>query len=110
VSVVRRQQLPRVVWHAAFNRRSTRITALSVEDLTAGAKATVSCRGKGCTLRKRTVSSAPGAKRLVLSGLLRDAKLRPGAVVTVRVAAPNIRELFVRLEIRRGKVPKATTA
>jgi hypothetical protein len=31
-------------------------------------------------------------------------------VVTVRVAAPNIRELIVRLEIRRGKAPKATTA
>jgi hypothetical protein len=102
--------LPRVAWRAVANKRFTRITALSVEDLPAVSKATVSCRGKGCTLRKKVVSSKPGAKRLDLKGLLRKSKLRPGAVVTVRVAAPSARELVLRLKIQRGKAPKATTA
>lgn len=70
--------LPRVVWRAVANKRFTRITALSVEDLTAAAKATVSCKGKGCKLRKKVVPSKPGAKRLDLSRLLRKGESAPG--------------------------------
>jgi hypothetical protein len=90
-------------------KRFTRVTALSVEDLTATAKVTVSCNGKGCPKSTRRVSSRPGAKRLVLTSLLRRAKLRPGAVVRVQVAQSGTPTVTTALKIQRGKAPRATT-
>jgi len=102
--------LRRIAWRAVANKRFTRITELTVSDLTAAAKATVSCKGKGCPKRARTVSSRGGAKRLSLTSLLRKAKLRPGAIVNVRVAQRGTRTVTLQLKIQRDKAPKATTA
>jgi hypothetical protein len=98
------QSKARLTYRAKAGKRFTRITKLAVDGLSAGAKVTVSCAGKGCTLRSKTVTAA-GAS-VVLSKLVRKAKLRPGAVLTVTVPG----QPTTKLTIRRGKAPRLQVA
>jgi hypothetical protein len=94
------QSQARVTYRAKAGKRFTRITKLAVDGLSAGAKVTVSCAGKGCTLRSKTLTAS--GPRLALTKLVRRAKLRPGTVVKVTVAGQQT----TKLTVRRGKAPK----
>ena len=81
-------------------------TRLQVVDLPAGATVDIRCRGRGCPYAKRTRTFASARKRLnLLRALkLRDARLRPKAVLQVRLLAPGHVGKVVRFRIR--KAPK----
>jgi hypothetical protein len=81
--------------HAAF----TRVQALLVTSMPAAAKVKVECTGRGCPFRARTASSrrckgkrckkTKGITSRDLTSLLRGAKLKPGARLTVAILQTN---------------------
>jgi hypothetical protein len=83
-------------------------TRLQVVDLPAGATVDIRCRGRGCPYAKRTRAFASARKRLnLLKALrLRDARLRPKAVLQVRILLPGHVGKVVRFKVRKApKVP-----
>lgn len=72
----------------------TVFTTLKLTSLPAGAKVAVTCKGGGCP---KTVKS--------LSALL-GRKLRPGALVTIRISASGAAPRTIRVTVRRGAAPK----
>ena len=87
-----------------------KFTTLDILNVPAKAKITVTCRGKGCK-RKRFVKNVRRAtKRVKLAkSMRRNRKLRPGAVVEVRVTAPNRIGKVFRFKIRSFKAPSRKT-
>jgi hypothetical protein len=104
---------------ADFARLATRITAelraarvtvfaaLRLRDAVAGSTVRITCRGRGCPrgLPSQTRVTRTQAQRSIL-GRLAGARLRPGAVVEVRVTAPETIGRVARWRIRAGKAPK----
>jgi Ca2+-binding RTX toxin-like protein len=62
----------------------TRVTSLSISGLTKGAKVTVTCTGKGCPFKTKTVKAT--GTSVSLKGAFKKARLRAGAKVTVKAA------------------------
>jgi hypothetical protein len=87
--------------------RWTLITRLRVKDAPAGAKLQVRCRGKGCPFKRKSVKLKKGAANL--TRLFKGRKLRPGAVIQVRVTAPGTIGKIQRITVRRRKDPKRIT-
>ena len=65
----------------------------------------VRCKGKGCPPRMRSVRVRRGRATITA---LRGRKLRVGAVVEVRVTAPQMVGKVKRYTIRRGRLPSAS--
>jgi hypothetical protein len=93
----------------SFARKGTqtRATALKAAGLPAGSTITVSCSGRGCAL-KRTVLKGKSGTVDVLKALRKKVTLRPGNVLTVRVAAPGGETRTSKWLARKGKAPKLT--
>jgi hypothetical protein len=89
-------------------RTSTKLTNLRVTDAPPGAAVDVSCTGKrkGCPKPKRFTTGAKGS--VSLTKMFRK-RLRPGAVVTVMVTAPNTVGRVKQLTIRRNAAPRTKT-
>jgi hypothetical protein len=89
-------------------RKSTKLTNLRVTDAPPGANVDVTCTGKrkGCPKPKRFTTNAKGS--VSLTKLFRK-RLRPGAVVTVAVTAPNTVGRVRQLTIRRNAAPRSKT-
>ena len=84
--------------------RATRVRSLVVTRLPAGAKVTVSCRGKGCSFKRRTFRARQG--KVSLTKVLRKARLRKGARLTLAVSAPGYTKQTVRFTARSPKAPR----
>ena len=89
-------------------RKSTKLTNLRVTDAPPGANVDVTCTGKrkGCPKPKRFTTNAKGS--VSLTKVFRK-RLRPGAVVTVAVTAPNKVGRVRQLTIRRNAAPRSKT-
>jgi hypothetical protein len=88
-------------------RRFVTFTRLRLAPLPAGATVEVRCRGKGCPYKKRSRRFDRRAARRDLLGRfdLGDARLKPGAVLQVRILLPGHVGKVVRFKVR--KPPKA---
>jgi hypothetical protein len=64
---------------------------------------TIACSGKACPFRAKTLTGAT-----VAAGRLFKRALKPGAVIEVRITAPNAIGSVTRYKIRRGKQPSRT--
>jgi hypothetical protein len=83
----------------------TRFTALNVRDLPPGSRVDVTCRGKGCPYTSKRYTPRRNG-RVDLAKDFRRARLRSGAVVTVRATAPNGAIKLMRFTMRAGnKLP-----
>ena len=67
----------------------------------------VRCRGRGCAFRTRAVH--PRGTRARLRPLFRGRGLRPGALVEIRVLAPDKIGKVLRYTMRRSKLPRSAT-
>jgi putative metal-binding protein len=87
---------------------STRVDSLRVSDAPAGASASVECSGKrkGCPKDRAFTTSAKGS--VSMTKMFRK-RLRPGAVVTVTVTAPNTVGRVKKFTIRRAGKPRTQT-
>ncbi len=84
-----------------------RLRLLSVQQAPAGALVQVRCRGRGCPrhgARRNTVAGPHGVPAIVFRSFERF--LRPGAVVEVLVTKPGTLGKYMRLRVRRGRVPE----
>ncbi len=90
--------------------RHTRLTSLKVKGAPAGAKVRITCKTKrkGCPFkRKSTTADAQG--KVALTKRFKGARLRPGAVIEVRVSAEGAIAKVLRITIRKGKAPRRVT-
>ena len=102
-------RLTAIVGFAAnYTSRWTKFRRLRVTEAPANATVTVSCSGKhkGCPKDKSFTTSAKGS--VSLTKLFRK-RLRPGAVITVAVTAPNTLGRVKKLTIRRSHTPRSQT-
>jgi hypothetical protein len=79
---------------------------LAVQQMPAGARITVRCKGRGCPIKaaRRVASSMRGAATVEFRGLERS--LRFGITLEVLVSKPGEIGKYTRFAIRRGKLPE----
>ena len=70
-------------------RRATKVAAFSVSGAPAGGRVTVTCDGKGCPFAKRSRQVPPNGK-VGFTGALDGHRLKPGAVIEVRITARRL--------------------
>ena len=87
-----------------------RFTALTVRSVPAGATVRVTCKGKGCRKKKTVKKVRKATSRLKLaSAMRRNNRLRPRALVEVRVTAPGRIGKVFQFRIRAYKPPVTKT-
>ena len=69
-----------------------------------GAKLSVRCKGEGCPFKRKSVKLRDGGANLTKR--FKSKRLRPGAVVELRVTAPGAIGKVQRFTIRKRKEPK----
>ena len=87
--------------------RFTRVVRLLVRGVPVGGKVEARCSGRGCPLKRRTFRARSGRATLTPSFL--RARLRPGAVIEIRITVAGQTGKVVRYRVRKGKTPRATT-
>jgi len=95
-----------VTYAFLFSGARTRFTLLAVRQLPSGGVVDVRCRGGGCPFSANRIKAKPGQTRVVLTNLFRGRQLRAGAVLEVRVSAPQTIGRVERFQIRNGQAPK----
>lgn len=95
---------PRLAVTAKRTRAWTRLTALKLTELPAGAAIKVTCAGKGCP--KRAVR-ATGTGKVTIRALAAR-KLKPGTVLRVRVTAKGAPSRTFTVRVRATKAPLIT--
>ena len=81
---------------------------LRVRDVPEGGRVVLRCAGGGCGFARRT-ARVRASRDAALKPLLRGRRLRPGAVVEVRVTAPGFVGMVTRFRMRRARVPVKTS-
>ena len=94
----------------ATYQRYTKFTSLAVKKVRAGDTVRLTCRGRGCPLRRKTIRVTKDRKQLALIRRFKGAKLRRGAVVQLRVTRPETVGRFARWKMRSPKLPKRRDA
>ena len=79
---------------------------LAVINPPAGARITLTCRGRGCRMRRVSKTVRPGTHRVSLLRPFRGVKLLPKAVVEVTVTTPAAYGKALRLTTRRRNAPR----
>jgi hypothetical protein len=88
-----------------FSSTWTQLTKVVVRRLRVGDTVKLTCKGKGCAVKKKT-RQATGAKMKLTRYFGRKHKLRKGVRVRITVTAPNAIGIVSRLDVRKGKDPK----
>ena len=87
--------------------RITRVRVLKVLRVPAGATIQLRCRGRGCFRRAKRVGVTTSTASVNLRRrFLRRTRLRPGAVLEVRILAPSSIGRVVRFTTRRTRLPR----
>jgi hypothetical protein len=73
---------------------------LTLAPVKAGDKVVLKCKGRGCTFKKKTFNVKKNKARLSLLKPLKRAKLRKGAVVTMRMTRAGTYGSYARWKIR----------
>jgi hypothetical protein len=97
---------PLVRMLAAVGQRGTTIRELLVK-VPAGARARIRCRGRGCSFRSMVKKAQPRT-RILRIHRFRKHRLRPGAVIEIRVTKRGEVGKYTRFVIRKGRPPKRT--
>jgi hypothetical protein len=97
-----------VRYDGTYTRKSTKLSKLQVAEAPPGASVSVTCSGKhkGCPKARTMTTNAKGSASL--TKLFRK-RLRPGAVISVSVTAPNTVGRVKKLTIRRSNTPRVQT-
>ena len=83
----------------------TQITKLEVKGAPKSAKLQVRCKGKGCPFARKAVKLKNGAAKLTKR--FKGKRLKPGAVIELRVTAAGAIGKVQRITIRPRKDPQA---
>ena len=85
----------------------TRVRRLTIRAIPKGAVVEVRCRGRGCPYKRKRL--APRTATLDLTKSLRRARLRPRAVLEIRITLKDRIGKVVRYTVRSKGKPKVTT-
>jgi hypothetical protein len=91
-------------------RDGAEATQLGVSRLLAPARVKVRCKGPGCRRKSARFKASRSARPLDIRSALGGARLRSGAVVTVRITKREHLTRIVRFEVRALKVPRGRTS
>ncbi len=86
----------------------TVVTLLKVAPVKRGDRVKLTCKGRGCPLRAKTIKIKKSKKSLSLTRRLKEATLRKGAVLEVRVTRRGAVGLAKRWKVRAPKKPTLT--
>jgi hypothetical protein len=100
-----------VTYNWSVKRSRLTLRQLVVRRLPDGSTVTLTCTGKRCPFKTRTVKRSRKSTMNVLNAkTLKGRKtFRAGQTVDVRVAAPGMNTKVLRFKLRTGKVPKHRT-
>lgn len=84
----------------------SRFTTLTVKPVRVGDRIKLTCKGKGCERKRKTIRVKKNARKLSVLKHLEDARLRKGAVVRLRVTRPGTIGRVNTWKIRAPKTPK----
>ena len=84
----------------------TKFTLLTVTPARAGDRVKLTCKGRGCERKRKTVKVKKNARKLSMLKHLKGAELRKGAVVGLRVTRPGTIGRVNTWKIRAPKSPK----
>ncbi|HYI37007.1 MAG TPA: hypothetical protein VEX39_10400, partial [Thermoleophilaceae bacterium] len=84
--------------------RITRISTLRLRRVPGGSRIGLSCKGRGCPFRKRTIKVRKGKTRTVKLRQLQR-RMRAGTVVVITVRKGNTLGKYIRLRFRRSAAP-----
>ena len=87
-------------------RNWTQNDRLLVREVPPGAAVELRCRGKGCPVKRRTIAVRNGTADM--HRLFRGHRVRPGAVLEVRVTRADLVGKLVRFKFRHGHTPIRT--
>lgn len=85
--------------------RYTQLKRLVINDVPAGAKVRVSCKGKGCPFTSRRFARS-AAGRAIATKPFKRKRLKPGVVITVRVTKPGAIGRVVIYKVTSRRLPK----
>jgi FG-GAP-like repeat/Putative metal-binding motif len=86
----------------------TKFTAMRVIPVRKGDRLRLTCRGRGCPLKKKTITVRKDKRRQSLLKYVKGAKLRRGAQLQLRVTRPQTIGRITRWRIRVPKTAKIT--
>jgi hypothetical protein len=87
-------------------KTSTKVTKLIASALRSGDKVKVTCSGKGCAFKSKTVKAVGGKANMLT--LFKKRALAPKAVVTVWITRAGAIGQVVKFTVGKGKAPKRT--
>ena len=93
-----------VVYKWGPPRARTKVIKLLLSKLQPGAKVAVSCRGKRCPIKKRSVK-APATGKVDVRKLLRRKPMAAGTKLTIVISEPQHVSKVLAFGFRRGKSP-----
>ncbi|MEA2424846.1 MAG: hypothetical protein QOH13_1256 [Thermoleophilaceae bacterium] len=93
----------------SFSGSATIVKKLQLKPAIAGSSVVVTCKGKGCAFKKKTLAVGKAAGRLELAQLFKKRKLKPGTVIEIRVTKPAFVGKFFTLSTHAHKRPAAQT-
>ncbi|MET0816305.1 MAG: MopE-related protein, partial [Solirubrobacteraceae bacterium] len=89
--------------------RGTKVSRLVARNVPAGATVTLRCKGGGCPKPRKVRKEVGKRKDVKLHPLLAGRRLKPGAVVQVRVTRDDAIGAVAKFRIRSGKLPARRT-
>ncbi len=94
-----------------FTRRYSRVTTLNLSKVTKRAKLKVTCKGKGCPFKSKSVKLKKGKAKLsrIFKKHRRRAKLRRGARIRISLTKKGLISKVYNFKIRRGALPSFAT-
>ena len=90
-----------------FTSSYTILTRVRVRQVARQDKIKLTCKGRGCGVKKKTVRNKQGTVKFT-KHFGAERKLRKGTKVRLRITAPNRIGSVVTLKVRKGKDPKIT--
>ena len=91
----------------AAGKRYTKVKKLTLTGLTSDVRVELHCKGRGCPFKTKLVRTE-GESRVRLAKRFRRRRLRVGAVLSIRGAAPRATGLVIRFKMRHNRPPKRT--
>ena len=100
-----------VTYNWSVKRTRLTLRQLVVRRLPEGSTVTLTCTGKRCTFKTRTIKRSRKSTMNVLNAkTLKGRKtFRAGQTVDIRIAAPGMNGKVLRFKLKAGKVPKHRT-
>ena len=96
-----------ITWGVSGKR--TKLIRLKLRQLPAGAKVQLRCSGRGCPFGRKSAGRVRDGKVNALKAFGDERILRAGAVLEIRITAPQRIGKVVRYTTRDGKPPKVST-